>query len=94
MKKSELIQKISTQINVNKQQVKIILNSMVDVIITELKKGNKVSITGFGAFSAKVRRARFGVNPQNPSQKIKMPAIKVAKFKTGNLLKNSLKNSK
>lgn len=91
MKKSELIQKISAKIDVSKQQAKTMLNAMVDVIIAELKIGNKVNIAGFGTWIVKIRHARLGVNPQDPSKKIKIPAVRVAKFKTGNLLKKSLK---
>ena len=56
-----------------------------------VKKGEEVVLTGFGAFSVKQRAARTGVNPQNPSEKIQIPAVKVPKFKSGKALKDALK---
>jgi DNA-binding protein HU-beta len=56
-----------------------------------LKKGDEVVLTGFGAFSVKMRAARTGVNPQKPSEKIQIPAVKVPKFKAGKALKDELK---
>jgi DNA-binding protein HU-beta len=67
------------------------LNAFVDIVTETLKKGDEVVLTGFGAFSVKQRAARTGVNPQNPTQKIQIPAVKVPKFKAGKALKDSLK---
>ena len=58
-----------------------------------LKKGEEVVLTGFGAFSVKARAARTGVNPQNPTEKIQIPTVKVPKFKAGKSLKDALKNN-
>jgi len=55
-----------------------------------LKKGDKLTLTGFGTFSVSKRRARTGRNPQT-GKEIKIPATKVAKFKAGNLLKGAVK---
>jgi DNA-binding protein HU-beta len=55
-----------------------------------LKKGDKLTLTGFGTFSVVKRKARTGRNPQT-GKEIKIPARKVAKFKAGNLLKNAVK---
>jgi len=59
-----------------------------------LQAGNEVNIAGFGAFSAKTRAGRIGVNPQNPSQKIEIPPVTVPKFKAGKRLKDALKGKK
>ena len=67
------------------------LESLVDIIISELKEGNEVTITGFGTFLSRTRHARGGVNPQNPSERIQIPEVRVAKFKTGKTLKDALK---
>ncbi|MEK7072789.1 MAG: HU family DNA-binding protein, partial [Patescibacteria group bacterium] len=47
--------------------------------------------TGFGAFSARKRKGREGINPRNPSEKITIPSVVVAKFKAGKNLKEALK---
>ena len=46
---------------------------------------------GFGTFRVSKRTARTGVNPRNPSQKIKIPAMKVAVFKAGKALKEAVR---
>jgi len=68
------------------------LNAFVDLTIAALQKNDEVVLTGFGAFSAKTRAARTGVNPQNPSEKIQIPAVRVPKFKAGKALKDALKS--
>ena len=91
MNKLSLIEAIAEEAGVNKKQAEAMLDALVKVIIRELKAGNKVSITGFGTFLARVRHARGGVNPQNPSERITIPEVRVAKFKTGKTLKDALK---
>ncbi len=91
MNKASLIEKIAVEATVNKKQAEDMLESLVKIIIGELKSGNEVTITGFGTFMAKNRHARGGVNPQNPTERIQIPEVKVAKFKTGKTLKDALK---
>lgn len=75
----------------SKKQIDKLLKDLFDLIIEKLKKGQAVKITSFGTFSPKERHARKGVNPQKPNEKIDMPALRVAKFKAGKKLKDSLK---
>jgi DNA-binding protein HU-beta len=91
MNKAELAQALAEKLNVSKREGEDMLNALVELITSTLKKGDEVVLTGFGAFSVKMRAARTGVNPQNPSQKIQIPAVKVPKFKAGKALKDSLK---
>ncbi len=92
MNKATLVEKISKQTeNVSKKQAESIIDAMVDIIIKELQGGGEVSITGFGTFETMTRYARGGVNPQNPKERIRIPEVKVAKFRTGKKLKDSLK---
>jgi len=91
MNKAALIEKISQKVGVNKKQAENVLNATVDIIIEELKNGGEVSITGFGTFETMTRYARGGVNPQNPKERIQIPEVRVAKFRTGKRLKDSLK---
>ncbi|MBI3115280.1 MAG: HU family DNA-binding protein [Candidatus Kerfeldbacteria bacterium] len=91
MNRVELASRIAEKLSLNRQQVEQVLEAMEDEIIAQLKAGNEVTLTGFGAFMAKQRSARMGVNPRNPSERIQMPAVTVAKFKAGKKLKDELK---
>lgn len=91
MNKAELAQALAEKLSVSKREAEDFLNTFVEMVTSNLKKGEEVVLTGFGAFSSKLRAARTGVNPQNPSQKINIPAVKVPKFKAGKALKDALK---
>ncbi|MBU0897613.1 MAG: HU family DNA-binding protein [Patescibacteria group bacterium] len=91
MNKAGLIEKVAANVAITKKLTEKIIEDLVKVIINELKVGNEVTITGFGTFMAKKRHARGGVNPQNPNERIKIPEVIVAKFKTGKTLKDALK---
>jgi DNA-binding protein HU-beta len=91
MNKAALIDRIAAEAKVSKKQATDMLEKLVDIIIGELKIGNEVTITGFGTFMAKSRHARGGVNPQKPTERIQIPQVTVAKFKTGKTLKDALK---
>ncbi len=91
MNKADLSQAVAESLNLPKRQVEDTLNGILDTIVAQLKKGEEVVLTGFGAFSAKQRAARQGVNPQNPTQKIQIAAVTVPKFKAGKGLKDALK---
>lgn len=91
MNKAELINVIADKVGVSKREAEDMIETFVATVTSELKKGGEVTLTGFGNFSAKNRAARTGVNPQNPTQKIQIPAITVPKFKAGKALKDALK---
>lgn len=91
MNKAELIFKLAEKTGLAKKQVENFLEKFEELIIETIKAGNEVTLTGFGTFSAKKREARMGVNPQNPTQKIQIPAVTVPKFKAGKALKDALK---
>lgn len=91
MNKAALIEKLAAEANISKKQSEDAIDSLVKIIISELKVGNEVTITGFGTFMAKTRHARGGVNPQRPNERIQIPEVKVAKFKTGKTLKDAMK---
>jgi len=92
MNKDKLIEIIAEKVEgIKKQQAEGMLKTLVDTIINELVNGREVTITGFGTFTSYVRYSRGGVNPQNPKERITIPAVKVAKFRTGKRLKDALK---
>jgi DNA-binding protein HU-beta len=91
MNKAELASILATKLNVSKKLAEDFIENFTATVTDELKKGNEVVLAGFGVFLAKTRAGRMGVNPQNPSEKIQIPAVTVAKFKTGKALKDALK---
>ena len=93
MNKAQLSNVIADKVGVSKKQAEEMIEVVLKTITSQLQKGGEVTFTGFGTFSAKTRKARTGVNPQNPSESIEIPAVTVAKFKSGSALKAALKDS-
>ncbi len=91
MNKAELAATIADKVGVTKKEGEEMVAAFVETVTTTLVSGGEVSIAGFGAFSAKLRAGRVGVNPQNPTQKIQIPPVTVPKFKAGKGLKDALK---
>jgi len=89
MGKPELVEKMAKDANISKTAAGKALNSFVSNVTRALKKGGKVTLVGFGTFSVTKRKARKGRNPQT-GEEIKIKAKKVAKFKPGATLKNSI----
>ncbi|MBU1178288.1 HU family DNA-binding protein [Patescibacteria group bacterium] len=92
MNKMELIEALAEKAGVSKSEAERVLNSMIEVITAKLLIDEDVTITGFGTYSVSHRKQRQGVNPQNPSQKITIPAMDVPKFTSGKTLKDAVKN--
>jgi DNA-binding protein HU-beta len=82
MNKADLIDKISKDAGITKAQANTALDSFTDTVIATLKKGDRVTLVGFGTFSVSDRAARNGRNPQTGAV-IKIKARKVPKFKAG-----------
>lgn len=89
--KVALADAIAQKTGVSKKEAEDMIAAFQEIVTTEIKNGNEVTIAGFGAFSARTRAGRVGVNPQNPSQKIQIPPVTVPKFKAGKALKDALK---
>ena len=87
MNKADLIEVIAGQTGSTNVDAAKALDVIVDAVSGELAKGGSVSLVGFGTFSVRHRAARDGINPQNPSQKIHIPAANVPVFKAGKALK-------
>ena len=90
MNKAELISAIATDAGVSKSVASKVLDSVINNVTESLKKGDKVTLVGFGTFSVTKRKARTGRNPQT-GKKIKIPAKKVAKFRAGAKLAKAVK---
>ena len=91
MTKGDLIAVIAAEAGITKKSAGDALQAFIDAITAELKKGESVTVTGFGTFKISHRAARTGVNPRNPSEKIKIPAMNLPTFKAGKALKSSVR---
>lgn len=91
MNKNELSELIAQKTGNAKKQVEDMIQSFTEIVTEEIKNDREVVLAGFGAFSAKERKAREGVNPQHPTEKIHIPAVRVPKFKAGKALKDAVK---
>ena len=89
MTKQELVSKMAEDAGVSKKAAEDALNSFINAVKGALKKGNNVSLVGFGTFAVSKRNARTGRNPQTGAE-IKIPARKVPTFKAGKGLKDAV----
>lgn len=88
MNKKELISELAHITEVNQKEIELTINTLIDIVIKELKKGEQVSIAGFGIFKKVDKIARVGVNPSTGA-KINIPAKSVPKFTPAKLFKDS-----
>ena len=89
MNKTELIAAIAESADISKKNAEKALNAFTDAVKSELKKGEKVQLVGFGTFEVAKRADRTGRNPQT-GKEIKIAASKSPKFKAGKALKDSV----
>ena len=89
MNKTELIEHIAKDADISKAAATRALDAAIDAVKTTLKKGDSVSLVGFGTFAVGVRAARLGRNPRT-GEAIKIKAAKVPKFRPGKALKDAL----
>jgi DNA-binding protein HU-beta len=90
MTKAELIDKIASGAGLTKSDAAKALDATIDSIRIAMKKGQKITLVGFGTFSVSKRKARKGRNPRTGAE-IKIPATKVPKFTSGKTLKDAVK---
>ena len=90
MTKAELIAGIAKEAKISKATAEKAVNAFTDCVTRALKKGDRLTLPGFGTFSVAKRKARTGRNPRTGGA-IKISARKVAKFKPGNLLRKAVK---
>ncbi len=88
--KDALIDVISSKNDLSKKDVERVIETLLDTVTEEIRKGNKVTLTGFGTFRVSARAAREGINPQT-KEKIQIPAMTVPKFTAGKALKEAVK---
>ena len=89
MNREELISEISKKTKVSKKDAGLILSATIETIEKSVKKGDKVTLVGFGTFSKKHREARKGRNPQT-GKELKIAAKNVPAFSAGKAFKSLL----
>jgi DNA-binding protein HU-beta len=89
MNKSELIDAVADDSGLAKADVQRTLDSLLDTITQSVKRGEKVSLTGFGNFELRERGARTGRNPQT-GEEMHVPASKSPAFKPGKAFKDAV----
>ena len=90
MTKKELVDHVADKCDMTKADSERALSCIVDTIFDSLKKGDEVAIAGFGAFSTSQRAAREARNPRT-GEIVKVPAMRVPKFKAGKALKDAVR---
>ena len=89
MTKAELIESVASKVDLPRATAERAVNTMFDEMVTALKQGDKVNISGFGTFSVSTRKARTGRNPKT-GESIEIAASRAAKFKPGKTLKDEI----
>lgn len=90
MTKAELIEKIGKGAGLPRAASEKTLNVIINGVMNALKKGNKVTLVGFGTFSVVKRKVRMGRNPRT-NVAIRIPAHKAPKFRAGKAFKDAVK---
>jgi DNA-binding protein HU-beta len=90
MTKDEMIAIMAEQSGISKRQATQALTAFMDSVTGSLRKGARVSFSGFGTFAVSNRKARTGRNPQTGAS-ISIPASRVPVFRAGKALKEALR---
>ena len=88
MNKSDLVLEMAKNMS-SKKEAEAALDALLATLTAGLKKGDKITLTGFGTFKVSKRKARTGRNPQT-GESIKIKAHKVAQFAAGKALKDAI----
>lgn len=89
MNKGQMIDSVASDTKMKKTEIAKVLDSIIENIKGELKKGNDVSLVGFGTWKKKKRAARTGRNPQTGAT-ISIPAKNTVVFSAGKKLKDAV----
>lgn len=88
--KADLVGKVAANTGKSRRDVKEVVDSALNEIISSLDSGGKVQLTGFGTFEVRKRQARSGVKP-GTTEKIQIPASKYPAFKPGKGLRERIR---
>ena len=90
MNKTDIVNALASKTNMTKKASKQALDTVLETVQESLVKGEKVTLTGFGTFEVRHRKARKGRNPQT-GEEITIPARDVAAFRPGKNLRDAVK---
>jgi DNA-binding protein HU-beta len=93
MTKAELVEAVAKSAKLTKAAAEKAVGAFIGAVGDALKKGDRVTLVGFGTFEVSQRKARTGRNPQT-GKEIKIAAAKVPKFRPGKALKESVAKKK
>lgn len=88
--KDNLIDKVTNLTRKPRKEVEEVIDTFLEEVIDTLSRDQKVNLTGFGSFEVRARKGRKGVDPRT-METIQIPTVKVAKFRAGKTLKESVK---
>ena len=91
MTKQEFVDAVAQRSGLSRREAGQAVDAVLDTITDALKKRDSINFTGFGKFATSERKARMGVNPRNPGQKVHIPAATVPKFTAGSALKQAVR---
>jgi DNA-binding protein HU-beta len=93
MTKAELVDAVAKSASLTKASAEKAVGAFITTVSGALKKGDRVTLVGFGSFEVASRKARTGRNPQT-GKEIKIAAAKVPKFRPGKALKDAVSKKK
>ena len=91
MTKKDFVDEVARRTSLSTRDAASAVDAVLDSITDVLREGGEVSFTGFGKFKTQHRKARQGVNPRNPSEKVQIPAATVPRFSAGSQLKQAVR---
>ena len=91
MTKQEFVDAVANRSGLSRREAGQAVDAFLETITEALKRRDQVNFTGFGKFATSDRKARMGVNPRNPGQKVHIPASTVPKFTSGSTLKATVR---
>lgn len=89
MRKPELVASVAQATGLSKAQATLVVNAVLDEVLSALSRGETVSLPGFGSFERRHRAARTGRNPQT-GQEMQIPASHAVGFKPGKQLREAV----
>jgi DNA-binding protein HU-beta len=89
--KQEFVDEVARRANLGKREAGEAVDAVLATITDALRRRDAINFTGFGKFATSDRKARMGVNPRNPAQKVHIPAATVPKFTAGSQLKQQVR---
>ena len=89
MKKSELLNRIATKLDMKRRSVELTIDAFIEALCEGLRKESKVNVAGLGIWSVKDRKARTAWNPKT-GETVQVPAKRVVKFRVSKDMKTSI----